>query len=178
MSSSWRSSCLDEPCASGYGNKIFRHSVETVLENNNHGEHEQSGKNRSWFVLQNTDIAQRGWAVNELADPAVGEAYGVARTVEPITGETAFHIAAVVAKDGTDNITLEAEASTARPEPIFDMYGTIPSSLRPQGDQSLTFHKTYQDVYTSRRLQQVPNRRRRHWVDHEHSTGVLRPRTD
>ena len=72
---------------------------------------------------------------NELANPEVGETYAIVRTREYEVGENPYHIAYVLFKDGTTNITLEANASGTLEYPVFDMYGS-------RGDDELyTFHE-------------------------------------
>lgn len=72
-------------------------------------------------------------APNEMANPAIREAYFMGK--DPSFRSTCrHHAAAVVAKDGGDNITCEANAAAEGAEaPIFDMYGTE--------DQSQTFYE-------------------------------------
>jgi hypothetical protein len=110
---------------------------------------------------QNVSIAGGSWTQDEATDPAIGEAYAIARNALPAGGETPYHVALVVAKDGTDNVTLEADASVVRAAPIFDMYGTAAN----------TFHEAYEVTYTSAR----GNRKKRKRI--APSTGVLRLRT-
>lgn len=71
-------------------------------------------------------------ALNEMANPAIREAYFMGK--DPSFSSTCrHHVAAVVAKDGGDNITCEANAGEELDAPIFDMYGTE--------DQSQTFYE-------------------------------------
>lgn len=72
-------------------------------------------------------------APNEMANPAIREAYFMGK--DPSFRSTCrHHAAAVVAKDGGDNITCEANAAAEGAEaPIFDMYGTE--------DRSQTFYE-------------------------------------
>lgn len=123
---------------------------------------------------QNTDIANGSWAEDENTDPAIGEAYAITRSVDPIDGETPYHVAAVIAKDGTDNVTIEADASDiGRTEPVFDIYGTVPPGKRTKSKKnSLTFYETYEGGYTSER---GPKKKRKL---HAPSAGKLRLRTD
>jgi len=72
---------------------------------------------------------------NELANPEVGETYAIVRTREYEVGENPYHIAYVLFKDGTTNITLEANASGTLEYPVFDMYGT------EEDDKLFTFHE-------------------------------------
>lgn len=151
----------------------------TDVDSTRHGEFRAvgdrpGGADRLFGVTdaQNVDIAQGGWVENEAANPAIGEAYATARPVMPIGGETPYHIATVIAKDGSDNVTLEADASDPqRVLPIFDMYDTVPPHTRTDPD-SLTFHETYEDTYTSERGKGTKR------VDYEPATGVLRARDD
>jgi hypothetical protein len=82
------------------------------------------------------------------ADPGVGQSYLIARQgYKRNEARPQFHGAAVVAQDGSDNVTLEASAPLAgdiderRVVPIYDMYGTG-SKKRKQ-----TFKSTYQAQY-------------------------------
>lgn len=134
---------------------------------------------------QNTDIAQDGgWFTDEATDPAIGEAYAIAPTVLP--GETGkaeapYHVAAVIAKDGTDNITLEADAGTVRSRPLFDMYDTQPPLARVDAN-SKTFHEVYASGYTYKRPVNPSGGGRKRkapvMTPYAPSTGVLRSRTD
>ncbi len=122
----------------------------------------------------NTDIANGSWAQDEFTDPGIGEAYGITRSVEPVRGETPYHVAAVVAKDGSDNVTIEADASdVGRAVPIFDMYGTVPPGKRKGAQKnSLTFYETYEGTYESYRGARKKRKR------YAPSSGVLRLRND
>lgn len=134
---------------------------------------------------QNTEIAQNpAWYQDEATNPAIGEAYAIAPTVKP--GETGvpeapYHVAAVIAKDGTDNITLEADAGTVRSRPLFDMYDTQPPLARVDAN-SKTFHEVYASNFTYERLVNPPGggKKRKAPVNTPFapSTGVLRSRTD
>lgn len=66
-------------------------------------------------------------APNEKANPNIEEAYFMGKSSTFIPG-CPHHAAAVVAKDGGDNITCEANAGEELEEPIFDMYGTLEPS--------------------------------------------------
>jgi hypothetical protein len=121
---------------------------------------------------QNVDIAGGSWVQDESANPAIGEAYAIARTAVPGRGETPYHVALVVAKDGSDNVTLEADASVVRAAPVFDIYDSTPSSNALRAANSLTFYETYEGAYTS--IRRKGKKRTRHMP----SAGVLRLRTD
>lgn len=129
---------------------------------------------------QNTEIAKdSGWSQNEDANPAIGEAYAIAPTVVPGGGdvdEAPYHVAAVIAKDGIDNITLEADAGTARSRPLFDMYDTQPSGTRVD-KSSKTFHEVYATGFTYSRATKG-KKGKKGKASYAPSTGVLRPRTD
>lgn len=139
-----------------------------------------SGKLFGHSYAQNTEIAQdSNWSKDEEANPAIGEAYAVAPTVVP--GETGvaeapYHVAAVIAKDGADNITLEADAGAARSRPLFDMYDTQPSGTRVD-KSSKTFHEVYATGFTYSRATKG-KKGKKGKTSHAPSTGVLRPRTD
>lgn len=101
---------------------------------------------------QNTDIAQGSAVRDEQADPDIGSAYAIVRSVLPAVGETPYHIATVVAKDDPDNVTLEADASDqGRLRPLFDMYTTLPTPPRRGRRRTLSFHDTYEPSYKSKR---------------------------
>ncbi|MGL5890976.1 MAG: hypothetical protein ACRC3B_13900 [Bacteroidia bacterium] len=126
------------------------------------------GKAFGSTLVQNTTIANdAAWATDESANPAIGEAYAMAPTVKPVGHDPRYHAAAVVAKDGTDNITLEADAGSALTRPVFDIYDTQPPGVRVDAN-SKTFHEVYSATYTFARG--VPA------VNHAPSTGVLRHR--
>jgi hypothetical protein len=97
---------------------------------------------------QNKSIAEGAWSMGQNADPGIGEAYGITRTRLPAIGETPYHIAAVVAKDGVDNVTLEADADNeGQAAPVFDIYDTTPAGRRVNAE-SLTFEETYTTSYS------------------------------
>jgi hypothetical protein len=136
--------------------------------------------------VQNTEIAtNNAWYTDEATDPAVGEAYAIVPTVKPGNdaygnAEAPYHAATVIAKDGTDNITLEADAGMALSRPIFDIYDTQPPGTRIDGN-SKTFHEVYSLNFTyARKVPQPKAKKRKRAVvrDFAPSTGVLRPRTD
>ncbi|MBI3240151.1 MAG: DUF4157 domain-containing protein [Flavobacteriia bacterium] len=90
------------------------------------------------------------------AIPSIGEAYAIVRR-ELEVDECPYHIAQVVARDGIDNVTCEADASDlARATPVFDMY-PVPKKKKTGGSVSVpvpkkdgeTFHDTYKDIYTT-----------------------------
>lgn len=95
------------------------------------------------FAVNNshTQAADDNFGPNETTNPSIGEAYStVPKTGAVLTG-CSFHIATVVAKDGGDNITCEADAGdVGRMAPVFDMYNTNISS-------NATFHATYKAAY-------------------------------
>lgn len=87
------------------------------------------------------------FAQNSHANPIIGQSYTtVPKTVGmALTKGCRFHVATVVAKDGSDTVTCEADAGDhGRTEPVFDMYSTDPTS-------TLTFHATYERSYGGRR---------------------------
>jgi hypothetical protein len=89
------------------------------------------------------DATHGAFAQNENADPGIGQSY----TTVPQTAHMAsaagcrFHVATVVAKDGSDTVTCEADAGDhGRAEPVFDMYPADPTS-------AINFHTTYANAY-------------------------------
>lgn len=72
-------------------------------------------------------------APNMRANPALSEAYFMGKNPASTIEGCPHHAAAVVAKDGGDNITCEANAGEELDAPIFDMYGTV--------EQSQTFYE-------------------------------------
>ena len=74
---------------------------------------------------RNIDIAlRRGEILNEKANPNIGESYAIVRHAV-IEGKAPYHIAYVMFKDGSTNITLEADAGDPTIQhPVFDMYST------------------------------------------------------
>jgi hypothetical protein len=99
----------------------------------------------------NTSIASGAWGTDELANPDIGEAYSTART-RIVPDEVPYHAATVVAKDGGDNVTLEADAGD--PDlavPVFDMYGTrTGDEMDADDDPQQTFHDRYRGMYSTR----------------------------
>lgn len=98
---------------------------------------------------QNMKIAIRAekknaMEINEYANPDIGESY--AFVLKNIIGvhEVPYHIAHVLFKDGTTNITLEANAGDEGAiQPKFDMYDT-------ELDSEYTFHElTLDNFYKS-----------------------------
>ncbi|MES2555801.1 MAG: DUF4157 domain-containing protein [Bacteroidota bacterium] len=90
------------------------------------------------------------------AIPDIGEAYAIVRR-EIEVDECPYHIAQVVARDGIDNVTCEADAGdAARATPVFDMY-PVPKKKKTGGSvlipvpkkEGETFHDTYKDDYTT-----------------------------
>ncbi|CAM4452234.1 hypothetical protein [Corallococcus exiguus] len=78
--------------------------------------------------------------VDHRADPRPGEAYGIIRQEEPGKGQSPFHFAPVVARDGTQTVTSEQTAgtkdATARNTyPTMDMYRV--------GNTGESFHSRY-----------------------------------
>lgn len=136
---------------------------------------------------KNNEIAlDSNWYENEATNPNIGEAYAIIPTVMPgksIDGsdEYPYHAAAVIAKDGTDNITLEAFAGSGQSRPDFHMYDTQPYSSR-SNKRSKTFHEVYMDALTYERIENPSGggRKRKAPVIREFTptTGVLRARTD
>lgn len=140
------------------------------------------GKLFGHTYAQNTEIAQdSSWYKDEEADPAIGEAYAIAPTVVPGeagVAEDPYHVAAVIAKDTPDNITLEADAGAVRSRPLFDIYDTQPSGTRVDKN-SETFHEVYATRFTYSREEDAPGKKRKKvTTPYAPSTGVLRPRTD
>jgi hypothetical protein len=80
--------------------------------------------------------------INENANPEIGESYAFVLKKLSHIGEAPYHIAHVLFKDGTTNITLEANAGDeAATQPKFDMYDT-------ELDSEYTFHEMTQDNFT------------------------------
>lgn len=87
--------------------------------------------------LKNRKIAREAFQ-DENANPLVGEAYSIVTRID--TDEVPYHAAYVMFKDGTTNITLEADAGNEiLSRPMFDMYDTV--------DPKQTFHARYKDMY-------------------------------
>ncbi|WP_343721651.1 hypothetical protein [Herbaspirillum seropedicae] len=87
------------------------------------------------------------FAQNSHANPIIGQSYTTVPKTRGmhLTDGCRFHVATVVAKDGSDTVTCEADAGDhGRTEPVFDMYSTDPTS-------TLTFHTTYADSYGGKR---------------------------
>jgi|GEM_PF-6419863 len=102
---------------------------------------------------QNLSIAESGgsskFSKGTDATPGIGESYTmVRRKIE--ANECPFHVAMVVASDGEDNVTCEADAGANRRKPIFDMYVAHAKKKRKTGDVPLTFHETYKSAYTTK----------------------------
>jgi hypothetical protein len=83
-------------------------------------------------------------SVNNSANPRVGQAYAILRNGAAAEGESPFHVAAVVARDGSTTITMEVSASQfdavdRDTQPEFYMYTTDANDN--SGLQ--TFHETF-----------------------------------
>jgi len=105
--------------------------------------------------------------INENANPEIGESYAFVLKKIITAGEAPYHIAHVLFKDETTNITLEANAGDEEAtQPKFDMYDTTESS-------GYTFHEVtkdnYKRSYTNPRLQAIVN---------DYITIVLQKRED
>lgn len=89
---------------------------------------------------QNIDIAiSKGTPLNESANPNIGESYAIVRHAI-VEGQPPYHIAYVMFKDGSTNVTLEADAGDlSLQHPVFDMYST--SNVKN------TFHRRYISIY-------------------------------
>jgi len=91
-----------------------------------------------WTYDQNIRIADTA-PQNFKANPDIGESYAIVRT-DGKGGEVPYHIAYVIAKDGSTNITLEADAGNPDLRyPVFDMYDTV--------DPAKSFHARYSKIY-------------------------------
>lgn len=95
------------------------------------------------------------------ANPAIGEAYSIVRG-EVEDGKCPYHIAYVVANDGGDNVTCEADAGQRRRRrPIFDMYATPQKKKSKGGSTTIvtegkTFNNTYEKTYTTGGKPKIP----------------------
>lgn len=89
---------------------------------------------------QNIEIAMgRGNPLNESANPNIGQSYAIVRHAV-VPGQPPYHIAYVMFKDGSTNVTLEADAGdTNLQHPVFDMYSTT--------DSKKSFHTRYISIY-------------------------------
>lgn len=84
--------------------------------------------------------------VNNNASPKVGQAYAILRRGEPGPGQSPYHVAAVVARDGTTTITMEVSAgeedAAARDQtPEYYLYSTRPSDTNQS--ELHTFHSEF-----------------------------------
>jgi len=88
---------------------------------------------------------------NERANPAIGESYAYVLKNIQNQDEAPYHIAHVLFKDGTTNITLEANAGDKKAKkPKFDMYDTGVKS-------GATFHDETKRVYKeSYKIDKIP----------------------
>ena len=77
---------------------------------------------------------------NVEVNPDIGDAYAmVPYKIQIDKGVCPYHAATVIFKDGTTNITIEADAGVKTTKGIFDMYSTI--------DHSKTFYRTHMPTY-------------------------------
>lgn len=88
---------------------------------------------------------------NERVNPAIGESYAYVLKNIKHMNEAPYHIAHVLFKDGTTNITLEANAGDKNAkQPKFDMYDTRIKS-------GSTFHdETKRVFYESHIIEKIP----------------------
>ncbi len=83
---------------------------------------------------------------NDNANPEMGESYAIVKNELPEENQTPYHIAYVVYKNGSINITFEATANDNLSEivktykPTFSFYSTEPKNRH-------TFHKFYERRY-------------------------------
>lgn len=83
-------------------------------------------------------------AVNTNASPDVGEAYAIVRQKKPKVGESPYHAAAVVAKDGRHTVTLETSATNVD----ATRYNKKPEVfVQEVGSSTNSFHKIMSDTY-------------------------------
>lgn len=69
------------------------------------------------------DFSRRKVNITDKERPDLGEGYFMRKTIND-DNKCRHHAAAVIAKDGGDDITCEADVSKALVEPFFNMYGT------------------------------------------------------
>lgn len=92
----------------------------------------KEGENCNFLDLLTSKKDNKKYAWNKDAAPDIGKAYFAARTTKEYKG-CPYHVAAVVATDGKDRITCEADASNEElGEPVFDMYSVT--------NEGQTFH--------------------------------------
>jgi hypothetical protein len=78
---------------------------------------------------------------NDEVNPDIGDAYAMVPHSIPIdTGVCPYHAATVIFKDGTTNITIEADAGIKSNKPIFDMYSS--------SDYTKNFFTAHKETYT------------------------------
>tara|TARA_B110001452_G_scaffold267348_1_gene276887 strand:- start:6621 stop:7568 length:948 start_codon:yes stop_codon:yes gene_type:complete len=86
-----------------------------------------SDKNNS-EIVRNTRIhsIKKNPLHNVEVNPNIGDAYSMVPYDVPINkGVCPYHASTVIFKDGTTNITIEADAGIKTNKPIFDMYSTV-----------------------------------------------------
>ena len=97
--------------------------------------------------------------INELANPETGESYAIVRTNLNKEGESPYHVAYVIYKDGTTNITIEADAGQADNKdikfPVFDMYDTKNINDTFHNKNSLIYNPAVTIVLTSRGIKPI-----------------------
>lgn len=99
-------------------------------------------------VSHNGTLTDRGMN----ADPNIGEAYFIYPSVpdaERNYTEARHHVATVVAQDGADRITSEADCGDKRTMPDFEMYGTKQNTEQEKMQTFLGKHKWYFNSWRS-----------------------------
>ena len=92
------------------------------------------------FSDKNNQLIASAHPLNTQANPNVGDAYAMVRIGSLEDDTPPYHIAYVMFKDGTTNITLEADSGNEElQDAIFDMYDTT--------KKGKTFHDRYIDIY-------------------------------
>lgn len=82
---------------------------------------------------------------NISVNPEIGECYVIMVCEYIPNGYIPYHVAYVLFKDGTTNITIEANAGGNNKKPIFDIYSV--GAGAGAGTSRPTFHETYKNIF-------------------------------
>lgn len=92
------------------------------------------------YVRNQKIVENKKTNLNNKANPSVGQAYAIVE--KELEDGVPYHIAYVLYKDGSTNITIEADAgNVALIKPIFNIYETANTS-------KATFHNRYKNNFT------------------------------
>jgi len=106
-----------------YNDKTSVFSVSMGTKNLKFGSSDKNNNKIASYVR--TNFIKKTPLYNLEVNPNIGDAYSIIPHDLPIDkGVCPYHVAVVIFKDNTTNITIEADAGIETKYPIFDMYST------------------------------------------------------